>query len=62
MSDDSTDVAAALAVFQREGLDPTLINVPAIAAAEGRSCLEVAERTVRAHRVATQRDRELGQL
>lgn len=56
----SDDVAEALALFEAEGIDPTRINVPAIAAAEGKSVLDVARRAVRAHRVVTQRDREMG--
>lgn len=56
----SDDITAALALFEAEGLDPRTVNIPAIAAAEGKSCLVVAERHIRAYRIATQRDQELG--
>lgn len=55
----SDDIAEALALFEAEGLDPRTINIPAIAAAEGKSCVVVAQRHIRGHRIATQRDQEL---
>jgi hypothetical protein len=54
------EIAEALDLLNREGIDPRTINVPEIAAAEGKGILEIAQRVVRAHRVARQHDQAMG--
>lgn len=54
------DTERALTILRDAGIDPRTINVPAIAQAEGKTLTEVAERTVRAHRVVLAHGETMG--
>lgn len=54
------EVAEALKVLHEAGIDPRTLDVPGIAAAEGKSLVEVAQRAARARQVVHAHDASRG--